>query len=143
MPRERTLSIIKPDAVSKSVIGAILSRYESAGLDVVATKMLHLSDIEAMGFYKEHEERPFYKDLVAFMTSGPILVSVLEGENAVELNRKIMGSTNPKEADRGTIRADFAQTIDENAVHGSDSLDSAAREMAFFFKDVEICPRTR
>lgn len=143
MAVERTLSIIKPDAVAKSVIGKILARFEQAGLNVVATKMLHLSDEQAGGFYAEHKERPFYNDLVAFMTSGPVVVSVLEGENAVALNRELMGATNPKEATEGTIRADFAETIDENAVHGSDSAASAEREVAYFFEDSEICPRTR
>ncbi|WP_419536459.1 nucleoside-diphosphate kinase [Endozoicomonas sp.] len=143
MAVERTLSIIKPDAVAKSVIGKILARFEQSGLNVVATKMLHLSDEQAGGFYAEHKERPFYKDLVAFMTSGPVVVSVLEGENAVALNRELMGATNPKEAAEGTIRADFAETIDENAVHGSDSVASAEREVAYFFEDSEICPRTR
>ncbi len=143
MAVERTLSIIKPDAVAKSVIGKILARFEQSGLNVVATKMLHLSDEQAGGFYAEHKERPFYKDLVAFMTSGPVVVSVLEGENAVALNRELMGATNPKEAAEGTIRADFAETIDENAVHGSDSVASAEREVAYFFEDSEICPRPR
>ncbi len=143
MAVERTLSIIKPDAVAKSVIGKILARFEQAGLNVVATKMLHLSDELAGGFYAEHKERPFYNDLVAFMTSGPVVVSVLEGENAIALNRELMGATNPKEAAEGTIRADFAETIDENAVHGSDSAASAEREVAYFFEDSEICPRTR
>ncbi|USE39013.1 nucleoside-diphosphate kinase [Endozoicomonas sp. SCSIO W0465] len=143
MAVERTLSIIKPDAVAKNVIGKILVRFEQAGLDVVATRMIHLSDEQAGGFYAEHRDRPFYKDLVAFMTSGPVVVSVLEGENAVALNRELMGATNPKEAEDGTIRADFAETIDENAVHGSDSAASAEREVAYFFEDSEICPRTR
>ena len=143
MAVERTLSIIKPDAVAKSVIGKILARFEQAGLNIVATKMIHLSDEQAGGFYAEHKERPFYKDLVAFMTSGPVVVSVLEGENAIALNRELMGATNPKEAAEGTIRADFAETIDENAVHGSDSATSAEREVAYFFEDSEICPRTR
>ncbi|WP_257284631.1 nucleoside-diphosphate kinase [Endozoicomonas sp. SESOKO1] len=143
MTVERTLSIIKPDAVAKSVIGKILARFEQAGLNVVATKMIHLSDEQAGGFYVEHKERPFYQDLVAFMTSGPVVVSVLEGENAIALNRELMGATNPKEAAEGTIRADFAETIDENAVHGSDSAASAEREVAYFFDGSEICPRTR
>lgn len=143
MTVERTLSIIKPDAVAKSVIGKILARFEQAGLNVVATKMIHLSDEQAGGFYAEHKDRPFYQDLVAFMTSGPVVVSVLEGENAVALNRELMGATNPKEAAEGTIRADFAETIDENAVHGSDSAASAEREVAYFFDGSEICPRTR
>lgn len=143
MAVERTLSIIKPDAVAKSVIGKILSRFEEAGLNVVASKLIHLSTEQAGGFYAEHKERPFYNDLVAFMTSGPVVVSVLEGDNAVALNRELMGATNPAEAAAGTIRADFARTIDENAVHGSDSPASAAREVAYFFEDSEICPRTR
>ncbi|MGI2027348.1 nucleoside-diphosphate kinase [Endozoicomonas acroporae] len=143
MAVERTLSIIKPDAVAKSVIGKILARFEQAGLQVVATRMIHLSDELAGGFYAEHKERPFYQDLVAFMTSGPVVVSVLEGENAVALNRELMGATNPKDAAEGTIRADFAETIDENAVHGSDSVTSAEREVAYFFEGSEICPRTR
>lgn len=143
MAVERTLSIIKPDAVAKSVIGKILARFEQAGLQVVATRMVHLSDEQAGGFYAEHKDRPFYQDLVAFMTSGPVVVSVLEGENAVALNRELMGATNPKEAAEGTIRADFAETIDENAVHGSDSVASAEREVAYFFEGSEICSRTR
>lgn len=141
MAVERTLSIIKPDAVAKNVIGQIYTRFENAGLKIVAAKMLHLDDEKAGGFYAEHKGRPFYNDLVAFMTSGPIVVQVLEGENAVLLNRELMGATNPKEAAPGTIRADFAETIDANAVHGSDSLESAAREVAYFFPDSEICPR--
>ena len=143
MAVERTLSIIKPDAVAKSVIGKIVARFEEAGLTIVATKMVHLSDEMAGGFYAEHKERPFYKDLVAFMTSGPVVISVLEGENAVALHRELMGATNPKEAAVGTIRADFAETIDENAVHGSDSVASAEREVTYFFNSDEICPRTR
>ena len=143
MAVERTLSIIKPDAVAKNIGGKIYSRFESAGLTIVAGKMLHLSQEKAEGFYAEHRERPFFPDLVAFMTSGPVVVSVLEGENAVALHRDLMGATNPKEAAAGTIRADFAETIDENAVHGSDAVESAAREVAYFFEDSEICPRTR
>lgn len=143
MAVERTLSIIKPDAVAKSVIGKILARFEQVGLNVVATKMLHLSEEQAGGFYAEHKERPFYNDLVAFMTSGPVVVSVLEGDGAVVNNRDLMGATNPKEAAEGTIRADFAETIDENAVHGSDSIASAEREIAYFFENSEICSRTR
>ncbi|HAB54949.1 MAG TPA: nucleoside-diphosphate kinase [Cellvibrionales bacterium] len=138
---ERTFSIVKPDAVAKNVIGEIYSRFEKAGLNIVASKMLHLSREKAGGFYAEHEGRPFYNDLVDFMTSGPVMVQVLEGENAVALNRDLMGATNPKEADAGTIRADFANSIDANAVHGSDSPESAAREIAYFFADEEICPR--
>ena len=143
MAVERTLSIIKPDAVGKNVIGEIVARFEKAGLKVVAMKMLQLDDDKAGGFYAEHRERPFFKDLVSFMTSGPVVVQVLEGEDAVAKNRDLMGATNPKDAAAGTIRADFAQTIDENAVHGSDSAESAAREVAYFFEDGEICPRLR
>ena len=141
MATERTLSIIKPDAVAKNAVGQILSRFEAAGLKVVALKMQHLSREQAEGFYAEHSERPFFNDLVAFMTSGPVSVQVLEGENAVLANRDLMGATNPQEAEAGTIRADFAQSIDANAVHGSDSTTSAAREVAYFFDDNEICPR--
>jgi nucleoside-diphosphate kinase len=141
MATERTLSIIKPDAVAKNVVGQILSRFEAAGLKVVALKMLQLSQEQAEGFYAEHSERPFFKDLVAFMTSGPVTVQVLEGEGAVLANRDLMGATNPQDAEAGTIRADFAESIDANAVHGSDSTESAAREVAYFFADNEICPR--
>lgn len=141
MAVERTLSIIKPDAVAKNVIGEIYSRFEKAGLRVVAAKMLHLTEETAGGFYAEHKARGFFKDLVAFMTSGPIVVQVLEGENAVALNRQLMGATNPKEAAPGTIRADFATTIDANAVHGSDSAASAQREIAYFFQSNEIFSR--
>ncbi len=143
MAIEQTLSIIKPDAVSKNHIGEIYARFEAAGLNVLAAKMLHLSKEKAEGFYAEHEGRPFFNDLVAFMTSGPVMVQVLSGENAVLAHRDIMGATNPQEAAAGTIRADFANSIDENAVHGSDSTESAAREVAYFFNDDEICPRTR
>lgn len=138
---ERTFSIVKPDAVAKNVIGEIYARFEKAGLNIVASKMLHLSREKAGGFYAEHEGRPFYNDLVDFMTSGPVMVQVLEGENAILLNREIMGATNPEEAAAGTIRADFADSIDANAVHGSDSAESAAREIAYFFSADEICPR--
>ncbi|MCP5161729.1 MAG: nucleoside-diphosphate kinase [Hahellaceae bacterium] len=141
MAIERTLSIIKPDAVAKNVIGKIYSRFESNGLRIVASKMMHLSQEQAEGFYAEHKERGFFKDLVAFMTSGPVVVQVLEGEGAVLKNRDLMGATNPKEAAEGTIRADFAESIDANAVHGSDSTASAEREIAYFFTDAEICPR--
>ena len=141
MATERTLSIIKPDAVAKNAVGQILSRFEAAGLKIVALKMQHLSREQAEGFYAEHSERPFFNDLVAFMTSGPVCVQVLEGENAVLTNRDLMGATNPQEAEAGTIRADFAQSIDANAVHGSDSTTSAAREVAYFFDDNEICSR--
>ncbi len=133
MSVERTLSIIKPDAVAKNVIGEILSRFEKAGLKVVAMQMKQLSKEEAEGFYAEHKERPFFADLVAFMTSGPVVVQVLEGENAILLNRELMGATNPKEAAEGTIRRDFATSIDANAVHGSDSATSAVREIEYFF----------
>ncbi|WP_438951335.1 nucleoside-diphosphate kinase [Porticoccus sp.] len=141
MAIERTLSIIKPDAVSKNVVGQIYSRFEEAGLKIVAAKMMHLSEEKAGGFYAEHKERPFYADLVGFMTSGPVMIQVLEGENAVVTNRDLMGATNPKEAAAGTIRADFAESIDANAVHGSDSVTSAAREISYFFNDGELCPR--
>mgnify|MGYP000184913000 FL=1 len=141
MAVERTLSIIKPDAVGQNVIGQIASRFEAAGLQIVAMKMLQLDDELAGGFYAEHKERPFYKDLVGFMTSGPVVVQVLEGENAIAKNRELMGATNPKEAAAGTIRADFADSIDANAVHGSDSPESAAREVAYFFQAAEICSR--
>lgn len=141
MAVERTLSIIKPDAVAKNVIGQIYSRFESNGLKIVAAKMKHLSCEEAEGFYAVHKERPFFAELVKFMTSGPVMVQVLEGENAVAKNRELMGATNPKEAAPGTIRADFASSIDANAVHGSDSLANAAIEVAYFFGEQEICPR--
>ena len=141
MAVERTLSIIKPDAVAKNVVGEILSRFEKAGLQVVAAKMIQLDDEKAGGFYAEHKERPFFGDLVSFMTSGPVVVQVLEGEGAIALNRELMGPTNPKEAAAGTIRADFAESIDANAVHGSDSAASAEREIAYFFAAGEICPR--
>ena len=141
MAVERTLSIIKPDAVAKNAVGQILSRFEAAGLQVVALKMQQLSQEQAEGFYAEHSERPFFKDLVAFMTSGPVSVQVLEGEGAILKNRDLMGATNPQEAASGTIRADFATSIDANAVHGSDSETSAAREVAYFFDDNEICAR--
>ena len=141
MAVERTLSIIKPDAVAKNVIGKIYSRFETNGLKIVAAKMKHLSREEAEGFYAVHKERPFFAELVKFMTSGPVMVQVLEGENAVAKNRELMGATNPKEAAPGTIRADFASSIDANAVHGSDSLANAAIEVAYFFGEQEICPR--
>ncbi|MEH6543074.1 MAG: nucleoside-diphosphate kinase [Porticoccaceae bacterium] len=141
MAIERTLSIIKPDAVAKNVVGEIISRFEKADLKVVAAKMLHLSEQQAGGFYAEHEERPFYGDLVAFMTSGPVVVQVLEGDNVIAKNRDLMGATNPEEAAAGTIRADFAVSIDANAVHGSDSPESAQREISYFFEDNELCPR--
>ena len=141
MAVERTLSIIKPDAVAKNAVGQILSRFEAANLQVIALKMQQLTQAQAEGFYAEHSERPFFNDLVAFMTSGPVSVQVLEGEGAILKNRDLMGATNPKEADAGTIRADFATSIAANAVHGSDSETSAAREVAYFFDDNEICAR--
>ena len=141
MAIERTLSIIKPDAVAKNVIGQIEGRFEAAGLKIIAMKMLQLDDELAGGFYVEHKERPFYRDLVGFMTSGPVVVQVLEGEDAIAKNRELMGATNPQEAAEGTIRADFAESIDANAVHGSDSSESAAREVAYFFQAAEICSR--
>lgn len=143
MALERTFSIVKPDAVAKNAIGAIYSRFEQAGLRIVASKMVHLSKEQAEGFYAEHSARPFFGALVAFMTSGPVMVQVLEGEDAVRKNREIMGATNPAQALAGTIRHDFAASIDENAVHGSDAAESVAREIAYFFSDEEICPRTR
>ncbi|MCW8856983.1 MAG: nucleoside-diphosphate kinase [Kangiella sp.] len=143
MAIERTFSIVKPDAVAKNVIGEIYSRFERAGLRIVASKMIHLSREKAEGFYAEHKERPFFGALVDFMTSGPVMVQVLEGENAIKANREIMGATNPAEALRGTIRADYAVSVDENAAHGSDSPESAEREISYFFSADEICPRTR
>ncbi len=142
MSTERTLSIIKPDAVAKNVIGKIYSRFEDAGLKIVASRMLHLSREQAGEFYAVHKERPFYQDLVDFMTSGPVMVQVLEGDNAIQKNREVMGATNPKDAAPGTIRADFATTVDENAVHGSDGPDTAKAEIAFFFPE-GVCERTR
>ncbi|WP_274584422.1 nucleoside-diphosphate kinase [Neisseria leonii] len=141
MSVQRTISIVKPDAIAKNVIGQIYDRFERNGLKIVAAKMKHLSKEEAEGFYAVHKERPFFADLVAFMTSGPVMIQVLEGENAVAKNRELMGATNPKEAAAGTIRADFAESIDANAVHGSDSEENAAIEIAYFFKEGEICPR--
>jgi nucleoside-diphosphate kinase len=140
---ERTLSIIKPDAVAKNVIGEIYSRFEKGGLRIVAARMMHLTREQAEGFYAVHKERPFFADLVEFMMSGPVMVQVLEGENAIARNREIMGATNPKEAAPGTIRADFASSIDENAVHGSDAAETAQNEIAFFFGEGGLCPRTR
>ncbi len=142
MAIERTFSIIKPDAVAKNLIGKIYARFEDAGLKIVASKMLHLSREQAGEFYAVHKERPFYNDLLDFMTSGPVMVQVLEGENAISRNREIMGATNPQEAASGTIRADFAETVDENAVHGSDGPDTAKAEIEFFFPQ-GICERTR
>ena len=141
MAVERTLSIVKPDAVGKNHIGAICARFEAAGLRIVASRMLRLDAERAGGFYAEHRERPFFPALIEFMTSGPVVVQVLEGENAIALNRELMGATNPQEAAPGTIRADFASSIDANAVHGSDSAASAARELAYFFAASEICAR--
>ena len=143
MAIERTFSIVKPDAVAKNHIGEIYARFEKAGLKIVAAKMLHLTREQAEGFYAVHKERPFFGELVDFMISGPVMVQVLEGENAILKNREVMGATNPKEAAPGTIRADFADSIDENAVHGSDAAETAAVEIKFFFSDDEICPRTR
>ena len=141
MALERTLSIIKPDAVAKNAVGAILARFEQAGLRIIAAKMRHLSRREAEGFYAVHRERPFFKSLVEFMISGPVMIQVLEGEGAVGRNRDLMGATDPKKATPGTIRADFADSIDANAVHGSDAVDTAAAEIAYFFAATEICPR--
>ena len=143
MAIERTLSIIKPDAVAKNLIGKIYSRFEDGGLRIVASKMLHMSREQAENFYGIHRERPFFGDLVTFMISGPVVVQVLEGENAIAQNREIMGATDPRKAAPGTIRADFAETVEENAVHGSDAPETAAIEIAFFFGKDEICPRTR
>ncbi|MCX6994260.1 MAG: nucleoside-diphosphate kinase [Chlamydiae bacterium] len=143
MGQERTLSILKPDAVGNNQIGQIISRFEVIGLKIIAAKMVQLSRQQAEGFYEVHKSRPFFKALIDFMISGPVLIQVLEGVNAVSKNRDIMGATNPKEAKPGTIRADFASSIDENAIHGSDSKESAAVEIAFFFKPEEICRRMR
>jgi len=143
MAVEQTFSIIKPDAVAKNVIGEIYTRFEKNGLKIIAAKMLHLTREQAEGFYAVHKERPFFNDLVAFMISGPVMMQVLEGENSISRHREIMGATNPAEAAPGTIRADFAGSIDENAVHGSDGPDTAKQEIAFFFSENEICPRTR
>jgi len=142
MAIERTLSIVKPDAVAKNVVGEIFSRFEKAGLQIVALKMLRLSREQAEGFYAEHRARPFFPALVEFMTSGPVTVQVLEGQGAVAKNRELMGATNPKDAAKGTIRADFADSIDANAVHGSDSVESAQREIAYFFSSTEQCARS-
>jgi nucleoside-diphosphate kinase len=143
MPIERTLSIVKPDGVGRNLIGDVYRRFEQVGLRVVAARMMQLSQAEAEGFYAVHRERPFFKDLVRFMTSGPVMVQVLEGENAVAKNREVMGATDPKKAAKGTIRADLATSIDENIVHGSDAADTAAREIGYFFREIELCPRTR
>ena len=143
MSVEQTLSIIKPDGVQKNLIGEIYSRFEKAGLQIVAARMVHLSAERAEDFYAVHKERPFYDDLVKYMTSGPVMVQALEGENAINRNREIMGATNPAEAEKGTIRADFAESIEENIVHGSDGAATAAQEIAFFFSDDGICPRSK
>jgi nucleoside-diphosphate kinase len=143
MAVERTLSIVKPDGVSKNLIGEVYRRFEKSGLKVVAAKMLRLRQDQAEGFYAVHKARPFYADLVRYMTSGPVMVQVLEGENAIKANRDIMGATNPKQAAPGTIRADFAASIEENVVHGSDGPETAKNEIAFFFSEAELCPRTR
>ena len=143
MAVERTLSIVKPDGVAKNLIGEVYRRFEKAGLQVVAAKMLRLRSDQAEGFYAVHKARPFYADLVRYMSSGPVMVQVLEGENAIKANRDIMGATNPKQAGQGTIRADFAASIEENVVHGSDGPETAATEIAFFFSQAEICPRMR
>jgi nucleoside-diphosphate kinase len=143
MPIERTLSIVKPDGVGRNLVGEIINRFEKVGLRVVAARMMQLSQQEAEGFYAVHRERPFFKDLVKFMTSGPVMVQVLEGEGAIAKNREVMGATDPKKAAPGTIRADLARSIDENVVHGSDAPDTAAREIAYFFREIELCPRTR
>ena len=143
MATQRTLSIVKPDAVGKNVIGKIYQRFEDAGLKIVAARMLQLSREDAEAFYAVHRERPFYADLVAFMTSGPVLVQVLEGEDAIARNREVMGATNPTDAAAGTIRAEFASSVEQNAVHGSDAPETAADEIKFFFSDAQICARTR
>ncbi|HWJ36508.1 MAG TPA: nucleoside-diphosphate kinase [Steroidobacteraceae bacterium] len=143
MPIERTLSIVKPDGVGRNLIGEVYRRFEQVGLRVIAARMMQLSLAEAEGFYAVHRERPFFKDLVKFMTSGPVMVQVLEGEGAIAKNREVMGATDPKKADKGTIRADLATSIDENIVHGSDAPDTAAREISYFFREIEVCPRTR
>jgi nucleoside-diphosphate kinase len=141
MAVERTLSIVKPDGVRKNVIGEVYRRFENAGLQIIAARMRRLSQAEAEGFYAVHRERPFFKDLVSYMTSGPVVVQVLEGESAVARNRDIMGATDPKKAAPGTIRADLADSIEANTVHGSDSLENAAREIAYFFAETDLCPR--
>ena len=143
MAVERTLSIVKPDAVVKNVIGEIYTRFERAGLQIIAARMMQLSRAQAEGFYAVHKERAFFKDLVDFMTSGPVMIQVLEGEGAIQKNRDLMGATNPKQAAPGTIRADFASSIEENVVHGSDAAEPAAVEIAFFFSEAALCPRTR
>lgn len=143
MTQERTLSIVKPDGVQKNLIGEVYRRFELAGLEVVAARMLKLRQDQAEQFYEIHRERPFFADLVVYMTSGPVMVQVLEGSNAIAKNRELMGATNPSDADPGTIRADYAESIEQNVVHGSDGPDTAAKEISFFFGGAEICPRTR
>lgn len=143
MAIERTISIIKPDGVQKNVIGDVYNRFEKAGLKIVAARMAHLTPAQAGAFYAVHAARPFYKDLCAYMTSGPVMITVLEGENAVAVHRDLMGATDPKKAAPGTIRADLADSIEENVSHGSDSLENAAREISFFFSETDLCPRTR
>jgi nucleoside-diphosphate kinase len=143
MAVEQTLSIIKPDGVQKNLIGEIYSRFEKAGLQIVAARMMHLSKEQAEGFYAVHKDRPFFNDLVSYMTSGPVVVQALSGEGAIAKNREIMGATNPADAEPGSIRADFAASIEENVVHGSDAAETAAAEIAFFFGDDGVCPRTR
>lgn len=143
MAIERTFSIIKPDGVQKNLIGEVYRRFERAGLRIVAARMLHLTREQAEGFYAVHKERPFFNDLVSYMISGPVMIQALEGDDAIQKNREIMGATNPADADPGTIRKDFAESIEENVVHGSDGPDTAAQEIAFFFDDDQICPRTR
>ena len=141
MAPERTLSIVKPDGVTRNLIGEVYRRFESAGLRIVAARMVHLSQADAEGFYAVHRERPFFKDLVRYMTSGPVVIQVLEGDNAIARNREIMGATDPRKAAPGTIRADLAQSIEANTVHGSDAADTAANEIAYFFRTTELCPR--
>ena len=143
MALERTLSIVKPDGVRKNLIGEVYRRFEQAGLKIIGARMLQLTQAQAEGFYAVHAERPFFKDLVRYMSSGPVVVQVLEGENAVAKNRELMGATDPKKADKGTLRADFANSIEENVVHGSDSVENAQTEIAYFFAAADLCPRTR
>ncbi|HEY1773182.1 MAG TPA: nucleoside-diphosphate kinase [Gammaproteobacteria bacterium] len=143
MAIERTLSIVKPDGVAKNLIGEVYARFEKQGLKIVAARMLHLTRAQAEGFYAVHRERPFFKPLVDFMISGPVMVTVLEGEGAILKNRNIMGATDPKKADKGTIRGDFATTVDENMVHGSDAAETAKQEIGYFFSDLDLCPRSR
>jgi nucleoside-diphosphate kinase len=143
MALERTFSIVKPDGVQKNLIGEVYRRFEQAGLKIVAARMVHLTQAQAEGFYAVHRERPFFKDLTKYMSSGPVMIQVLEGENAVAKNRELMGATDPKKADKGTIRADLASSIEENVVHGSDSADNAKIEIAYFFAATDLCPRTR